>query len=60
MMGPRRGVRRTTLAIVALGGLLAAAVAVVEAAGTAPQRGRSRGWANSGPAPDVDQNQGTC
>jgi len=54
MIQPRQGARRAVLGIVALGVMLAGVLALAEAAGTALQRGRSRRFANSGPAPDVD------
>ena len=54
MMRPRSAIRRAVLGVAALGALLVGVLAVAESAGVAPQRGRSRGWANTGPAPDVD------
>ncbi len=54
MIQPRWRMAGAALAVTAAGVVLATAVAFAGAGGTEPQRGRSRGWANSGPAPDVD------
>ena len=54
MIHQRQGVRRALLAIVAMTVLLAGVFALAEVGAAGSQRGRSRGWANTGPAPDVD------
>lgn len=54
MMWPRSGVLRVVLGLTVVGALLGGAWAIAEGSGLASQRGRSRGWANTGPAPDVD------
>ena len=54
MIQPRQGARRAVLGTIVLSVLLSGVLVLAEVGGAEPQRGRSRGWSNTGPAPDVD------